>query len=173
MTAIDDTAYPTLSKLESSYPLEQLAEILKPTGKERVWARKNARSKEHREGLLITFKLFQKLGYFLPHNDISSTILNILKDLNIFSMGRRKFNEYLTSRAGERHQHIILTHFNVRPWSDENDKGELIDWLSFEAHAKENLEDLVNSAVENLIKEQRELPPFKTLLRYCKKSVTV
>jgi hypothetical protein len=61
MASIERTAYPRFKRHPTT---EALNDLYTPTIEELAFARKSARSDQHRLTLLILMKSFQRLGYF-------------------------------------------------------------------------------------------------------------
>jgi hypothetical protein len=77
MTAIERTAYPRFKRILSAKDLE---EVYTPTPSERFLALRSTKGTVAEIGFLVLLKTHQRLGRFLPLNDIPFSIRNhILK----------------------------------------------------------------------------------------------
>lgn len=130
MTAIERTAYPTFK----SCPLHQkeLDDFYTPTEKEMLFIQKKLRKNSNKKNAISTYeqhylntivllKSFQRLGYFpalrtVPKNIITH-IREHLKIKETLHLG------YKHSRILYRHQVIIRTYLNVKPYSRRREKN--------------------------------------------------
>ena len=173
MAFIDDTIYPQIIKYDHALSTQQFDSLLTPTEEELLWVKQSVRSIEHRAGFLIQLRLFGKLGYFPRYSDLIPAVFESLTRINSNFIGRRRLKNYFESRAAQRHQTDILKQLTVFAWSNQSDHQPLSNWLIEETYAKDRIEDVINAAIEYLLKNRKELPPFKTLVRICESVKTV
>ena len=78
MPTIQETAYP---RLKTHVSARDLAAIYTPTLDEQALAKQVTRGKAAHLGFLILLKTFQRLGYFMPVNQVPTAIVEHLAAL--------------------------------------------------------------------------------------------
>jgi TnpA family transposase len=167
MTAIERTAYPRFTRAPTA---QELREHYTPTEDELAFARRTARRIEQRHQLLVQLKTFQRLGYFLPldalPSEVSAHIGACLRLPPDESVGYSEF------RTLYRHQAAIRAYLRVI--SDSKQARHVATRAVFAAaHRMDHPADLINVALETLIKERFELPAFSTLDRLVRRVRTL
>lgn len=159
MASIERTAYPRFKRYYTAHELE---EIYTPTQAERTFARQATTGKDNYFTWIVLLKVFQRLGYFPQIADIPAAIiehihsvLDLPEDIGL----NCKYPPTLS-----RHRKAIRAYLQVIPF---NQKGrELITKIVEESALRmDNPADLINVAIEELIKKCYELPGFNTLDR--------
>lgn len=166
MTGINDTAYP---RLGSQPTAKELSAVYTPSPEELALAAAVAQRHAPRTGFLILLKTFQRLGYFLPIADVPTAIsLHIAKSSGFDALpdGLRAYDESKTRR---RHTDKILASLRVTPFGTDADKA-MNAALTTAATTKDDLADIVNVAIEELVRQRYELPGFTTLLRAARRA---
>lgn len=166
MASIERTSYP---RLKQNFTKTELKDFYTPTETEILFVKKTARQDETRLHLLIQLKIFQKLGYFPNLEDVPESLLKLLRralrvSADIFPIVSRNTN-YV-------HQIRVLELLNVKGY-DEAARKLLIKTVYEKAHVMDNPPDLINAAIEILIKENYELPAFSTIDRLAKRIRTL
>lgn len=158
MATIERTAYPRFKKNINS---KELVEIYTPNHEEIEVAHRVAKGEVQILNYILMLKSFQRLGYFPKIDEIPIEIVrhlssqfNIISDMDIS----------LPERTRYRYKNSIREYLNVTEF------GAIARHLITEATYKaaqvmNNPADLVNVAIETLIKERFELPAFSTLDR--------
>ena len=160
MPSIQDTAYPRFKKNITSKELDQ---IYTPTQDEIELARSKKRSPFAVLCFLIMFKTFQRLGYFvLIEESPPEVIKHIAKHLEIDS--KTDFSGYDRSGSRQRHLKEIRKILKISPY-DAHSKGIIEQAVIHASQTKEDLADIINVAIEELIRQRHELPAFSTLQR--------
>lgn len=162
MTSIERTAYPRFKKHISKKELEQ---VYTPNQTELTFISKLARKSELRFGATLLLKSFQRLGYFPAFNDIPRPIVQHIAELLNFQMSHNLDYEDRT---------LYRQHQNIRAYldvSEYNRKGTKIIETSMTTAAQvmDNPADIINVAIEELVRQRIELPAFSTLDRFAGK----
>jgi TnpA family transposase len=162
VASIERTAYPRFKRY---YTPNELDKIYTPTRIEIAFALKVTNGEENYFNLLVLLKVFQRLGYFPQIADIPLAIINHIRTA-LHLREDRSFN-YQYSPTLSRHKKAIRSYLQVIPF---NQKGKaLITKVIIESASRmDNPADLINVAIEEVVKERYELPGFNTLDRLVK-----
>jgi len=156
-----DTAYPLLKESPTG---RELQELFTPNLFELGFAGENTRQPIPRLGLLLLLKSFQKLGYFVRLSEIPpSIVLHIAKTIG-WNQIPDDLSAYDASTARFRHMALVRSYLGVTPFADTARKLMLRTSLA-SSRVREDLADIVNMAIEELIRQRYELPGFSTLFR--------
>ncbi|MGF1600438.1 MAG: Tn3 family transposase [Thermosynechococcaceae cyanobacterium] len=156
MTAIERTAYP---QFKARPTLKTLNEVYTPTSSEIQWARSHARFPTNVLALTILLKSFQRLGYFPALADIPSAIVEHVQACLDVSK-RIKLTPATSSLY--RFEKQIRTHLGVTSYGPEAHQIAVAA-VAKAALIKDHPADLINVAIEELIKSRFELPAYSTL----------
>lgn len=158
MASIERTAYPRLKK---HFTKSELHLFYTPTLEEIFFVRETARNDEPHLHLLVQLKTFQRLGYFPPLEDVPEAVIAHLRSALHLP---EECLPLVIQRTLYRHQNAVCRFLNVKSYGESARK--LIIKTVFEAaQVMDNPADLINAAIEELIKERFELPAFSTLDR--------
>ena len=161
MLSPSDTAYPLLKESPTG---RELQELFTPNLFELGFAGENTRQPIPRLGLLLLLKSFQKLGYFVRVAEIPPPIvLHIAKTIG-WNQIPDGLSAYDASTARFRHMDLVRFYLGVTPFADTARKLMLRTSLA-SSRVREDLADIVNMAIEELIRQRYELPGFSTLFR--------
>jgi hypothetical protein len=154
-----ETAYPRLKSHPSPH---ELTMVYTPTKDEVALAEGTARSELARLGFLVLLKTFQRLGYFVQLRDVPPTIGEHIAQTQGFLVVPGALANYDASGARRRHVPIIRAHQHVKPFGAE---GQVVLRRAVReaAFTKEDLADIINVAVEELVRQGFELPGFTTI----------
>ena len=159
MASIERTAYPRFKRY---YTLNELRAIYTPTPSEKALALANSTGQRNYFNFIVLLKTFQRLGYFPKLSSIPVPIVNYIRDsLNLpeeMDLG------YDQSRTLYRHRKAIRSYLKVTPF-DRQARHLITETVYQTAPVMDNPADLINVAVEILVKDRYELPGFKTLDR--------
>lgn len=157
MTSIERTAYPRLKRYFT--PLE-LAKFYTPTSSETKIALANTSGQDNYFNLIILLKTFRRLGYFPKLSEIPTQLVeHIRHSLNLPDKIKLGYDQ---NRTLYRHKKVIRSYLNVT--SFEKEARHLITLTIYQsAYVMDNPADLINVALEVLVKEHFELPGFYTL----------
>lgn len=161
MTLIDKTIYPQYDKPISKQYLEM---CFTPTREEINLSHNYVRGKPNICVFLINLKVIQNFHYFIPSHEIP---LKIIKHIKL-KLGIEKDIEIKFSERSVRRQRAQIRSY-LNKVSDLNMIRDLVynSVLEYES-IMENSADIFNAVLENLIKNNCELPAFSTLDRWIK-----
>ncbi len=158
MASIERTAYPRLKHLSNP---NELAAVYTPTDSELEFARLTARGDSQVLSVLVLLKTFQRLGYFPRLDEVPAAIVSHIRS---WVGSDTVFKASAPLRSLYRYQEAIRAHLGVSPY-DKQAQGVATRVMHAAAQVMENPADLVNVAIEELVKERYELPAFSTLDR--------
>lgn len=159
MRSISATAYPRFSARVSA---PELARLYTPTLREIDLAKRATRGGgAGRLAFLVALKAFQKLGRFPAPGEVPEAIVAHLRS-------RLGLPEDVPAtpppRSRQRHRDIVRQHLGVMAFGD-GARRLAEEAVAEAALAMDDPADLVNVAIEELVKERFELPAFSTLDR--------
>ena len=117
-----------------------------------------------RLGLLLLLKSFQKLGYFVRLAEIPLTIVRHIAKTLGWNQIPNGLSAYDASTARFRHIALVRSYVGVTPFAEAARKVMLRTCLA-SSRVREDLADIVNVAIEELVRQRYELPGFSTLFR--------
>lgn len=167
MASIERTAYPRFKRNPTARELETL---YTPTDGELHFARVIARIAQARFGLLLLLKAFQRLGYFPAVDEIPATIVEHVRAVAGFDAVASP--AYAEPRTLYRHHQAIRERLGVSAWSEEGLKLAS-ESMASAAEVMDNPADLINVAIEELVRQRIELPAFSTLDRLSRRIRTL
>ena len=158
MASIERTAYPRFKRRPTA---QELTDVYTPTPEEVAFARATARGPAPTLTLLVLLKAFQRLGYFPRLQDVPFPVL-----AHVRSCLRLPPDTTLevTPRTLYRHHLSIREFLQVTAWGAEA-RHVAITAVHQAAQAKDAPADLVNVAIEELVRQRFELPAFSALDR--------
>lgn len=111
--------------------------------------------------LMVMLKSFQRLGYFVDLESVPTAIIaHVRKSLNFSG----KVSAIPSVRSRRYYQQAIRVYLNVKPY-DRTASKLAATVIAGAAVVMEHPADLLNVAIEELVKERYELPAFSTLDR--------
>lgn len=159
MASIERTAYPRFKR----NPLVKELEVLyTPTKDELDFARAMARKAQPRLGLLLLLKSFQRLGYFPAAEEIPQAIVQHVRTAS--GMDAEVPPVYVELRTLYRHRQVVRERLGVSAWGEDGLRVTS-EAMSAAAQVMDNPADLINVAIEELVRQRIELPAFSTLDR--------
>jgi hypothetical protein len=158
MTAVDRTAYP---RFKRTYSARELSEIYTPTPDEIQFATTTARSDRLRFNLLVLLKCFQRLGSFPALDEIPEVLITHIRTSMGLGPAQAAFG-YDTPRTLYRHHKLIRAYLRVTPYGKAA-RHQAALAIREAARRMDRPADLINVAIERLVKERCELPAFSTL----------
>ena len=138
-----------------------LQELFNPSFDERKWARGVARTPETQVALLVHLKIFQTIGRFMSVGDVPlAGVEYVARKMAIDS------DATLTCpiRTHFRHRQAILSRLKVTAWGAAG-RALAQATMSKTARARTDPADIMNSAIDALIRHDFELPPLTILRR--------
>lgn len=159
MTSIERTAYPRFTRLPTS---RELHEGYTPTAPERAFGARAARTERHLLGVLVLLKAFQRLGYFPRLETVPAAVIAHLRSCLQLEPGVQP--GYETPRTLYRHHQAIRDYLAVQPYGP-HPRHLAVAAVYAAAQVMDHPPDLINVAVEELVRQRCELPAFSTLDR--------
>src|SRR5580704_691189 len=161
MPTAHETAYP---RLKTSISRRELIELYTPTPAEVELATGVSKGEPARLAFLILLKTFQRLGYFIALRDVPRGIVeHIGNDLGMLIVPD-SLAEYDESGTRRRHVPIIRKYLRVKNF-DEGGQALLSSTVRLAAARMEDLADIINVAIEELVRHSFELPGFTSLIK--------
>ena len=156
MTSIERTAYPRFGRLVSARELTGMS----PSADEVAWARDLARSDAHLLALVLSLKCFQRLGYFPKREDVPGAVVDhVRRCLDLADVVQPEVG---SERTGTSQRQLVRERVGVA-LDPERARVVASDAIRAAAEVKNNPPDLINVALEMLVKASLELPGFSTL----------
>lgn len=157
MTALDRTAYPRFTRPPTAL---ELYELYTPTEEELTFVTRVTRSTEHRLHMMVLLKVFQRLGYVPDLADIPPDIILHLQP--IVGMNPDGIIPTLDERTRRKHASAVRHHLGV--WrANQAVRARMERAIRAAAAHMDNPADLINAAIEELIRQRCELPAYSTL----------
>jgi TnpA family transposase len=161
MPTITDTAYPRLPTRPSPTELEG---AFSPTDTERAFVARRTRRPGPRLALLVLLKTFQRLGYFVRIAEVPSVIVTHIAAVTGLTGAVDGLEDYDDTTYRIRLTALVRGFLNVIGY--DQSAREIVVRASIEAaRTRDDLTDIVNVAIEELIRCRFELPAFGTLLK--------
>jgi hypothetical protein len=138
-----------------------LQQLFSPSFDDRKWAPTVTRTVESQVALLVQLKIFQTTGRFLRPVDVPHAAIEYVA----YRMGV-EFGSHMISptRTLFRHRKAVLKHLKVVPWGTEARALAMITMCKT-AQVRTDPADIINSAIDALIRRDFELPTLVTLRR--------
>ena len=157
MTSIERTAYPRFGRMVPARELDGLS----PLPDEIEWARGRTRSDEHLLALVVSLKCFQRLGYFPRGEQVPEVVVEHIRDCLGLDEGTIPD---AAERTAEWQRELVRERVGA---VFDPERARLVAEGAIKAAAavKNHPPDLINVALELLVKESLELPGFSTLDR--------
>jgi len=156
-----DTAYPRFKTRLTSAELER---FYTPTDEELAFCANVTRLPTTQLGFVVLLKTFQRLGYFVPSNEVPEAIIEHIATVINRRADREGLCRYDQSEARRNHLAAVRRFLEVKPFSTQG-KTLLRATLTEAALTKEDVADIVNVGIEILARHRYELPAFDTLVR--------
>lgn len=162
MPSISDTVYPHLKANPSQKELRQL---FTPSPEEKLFSWEHTSEPVQTVRLLIWLKVFQRLGYFPAADEIPD---RIVEHIAIAAEAEYKpamlHGAYERSRLKWTHHAIVRGFLGVTAYGEVARKSAITACLEA-ATTRDDLVDIINVAIEQLIRQRYELPAFSSLMR--------
>jgi hypothetical protein len=157
VTSIERTAYP---RFRRAVPVRELHESFTPGLEEIAWAREPTRSSQGLLTLLVLLKSFQRLGCFPDLFEVPVCVVDHVRR----AVGLPATIELATEagRTGKRYRDWVRRRVGVAydPAAARKLAEQVIEAA---AQVKDNPADLINVALEELVRARLELPGYSTL----------
>jgi TnpA family transposase len=158
ITVISRTAYPQFKSYPSN---KELYELYTPTVEETEFVISRTKSKTGLLGLMVMLKSFQRLGYYThPELVPQPIIIHLRTCLELDD----QVSPIPSIRSIRYYQEAIREYLNISPY---NNQGQELAAIAIKnaAFVRDHPADLINVAIEELIRQRYELPAFSTLDR--------
>jgi hypothetical protein len=157
VASVERTAYPRFKRAVSD---RELHESFTPGLAESKWARELTRSPEHCLALVVWLKSFQRLGYFPDLFEVPIAVVEHVR--GYLGMGPGVEPRHDFDRTAKRHRSWVRQRLGVAYDMEHARKlAEQAIWDA--AQTKDNPADLINVALEELVRARLELPAYSTL----------
>ncbi|MEU9831816.1 DUF4158 domain-containing protein [Streptosporangium sp. NPDC048047] len=157
MASIDRTAYPRFARAVSA---RELAEVFTPSTDEMEWARSKTQDDQHFLALLVWLKAYQRLGYFPKLADVPAVVTQRVR--SVVGLPDDVVLAEAAERSAKRHCSFVRTHLGV-DYDPAGVRAVATEAIRKAAQAKDNPADLINVALEELVRARCELPGYTTL----------
>jgi len=148
VTSIEHTAYPRLKRTLTPKELDQ---IYTPTPAELFLAHRTAKGPVATLGFLVHLKFFQRLGYAVAKNEIPASIVDHIAARATLLLSPHDLVGYDDSGTRRRHLPLIREALEIPPCDPPAQKVFLRAMVEA-ARTKDNLADLINVALEELVR---------------------
>ena len=157
MTSIDRTAYPRFKRMITT---RELADSFTPSNEEIEWARDTTLSNPHLLALTVWLKSYQRLGYFPKLDEVPEIVVDHIRAALRLSAG--VVAEVDATRTAKRHRELVRKRLGVK-YNSVQARILAEEAIRTAAQTKDNPADLINVALDVLIKQGCELPGYTTL----------
>jgi len=160
MASIERTAYPRFPR---TITLKDLQSSFTPTPDEIQWVNSKARGANSRIGLATLLKCFQYLHYFPDLELIPAEVVQHVAAT--LSQPAATALEYAGQWANTLYRHFaaVRDFLGVKPYDDKLARKVLVQIALGAAHIVNTRVDVINVAINDLIRLGFELPVFRTL----------
>jgi hypothetical protein len=159
--SVEETAYPRLKNNPSPQALEDL---YTPTDEEIALAKRTARGEVATVGFLVLLKTFQTVGYPIQIAQVPSTIIRQVATTLNSQLSSADVAGYDASGTRRRHLIAIRQHLNIKAFGPEAQQV-IVTAMEIAVQTQHDLVDLINVALEELVRQRFELPGFTTVVQ--------
>lgn len=165
MPSLQDTAYP---RLKHSVSAKELTTLYTPTADELALATRVARGRVPQVAFLILLKTFQRLGYAMQLAEVPASIVHHIAVASGQTITAAELKAYDASATRKRHLTLVRQQLAIKGYSRA---AEPVIEAVMErvAQTQQDLVDLINAAIEELVRQRYELPAFSTLVRIARR----
>ena len=128
------------------------------------WLAAGPRVRSPQLGFLVLLKLFQRLGRPVLVADAPRSLIEHVARVAGIVASSLRLEGYDRSGTRRRHLAVIRQHLGVSPYGPAA-RHAMVRALAEAASTKHELEDLINVAIEQLVRQRFELPAFDTVNR--------
>lgn len=158
MASIERTAYPRFKTRPSAAELE---EVYSPRPEEAKLGRTSTRGEGQLLGFVLMLKSFQRLGYFPMPDEVPEAVVSHIR----LRLGLPTEAEpALPERSRYSYHAIIREYLGVEAYG-EAARRVATKTMREAAFSMDDPADLINAAIEELVRKRYELPGFSTLNR--------
>jgi Domain of unknown function (DUF4158) len=157
VASIDRTAYPRFKRVVSA---REVAESFTPSGDEIDWARTKTTTDGHLLALTVLLKSYQRLGYFPKLVDVPEPVVVHVRA--VLGLAESVVASHDSDRTLWRHREFVRTRLGV-VYEPARVRAVAEAAIRAAAQTKDNPADLINVALEELVRQSCELPGYTTL----------
>ena len=161
MPSVEETAYPRLKHNPSPTALETL---YTPTTEEIALAQRTTRGELPTLSFLVLLKTFQVVGYPVQITEVPSAIIHRVAKTLESSLTPKDLAGYDASGTRRRHLSAIRQQLKIEA-SGPAAQQALTTAMEKMVEIQHDLVDLINVAIEELVRQRFELPGFTTLVQ--------
>jgi hypothetical protein len=143
-------------------PARELAEAFTPTVAEVAWAREKTQSDQHLLALVVWLKSYQRLGHFPKLDEVPAAVVEHVRGL--LDLSGEVTAEHDADRTAKWHRGLVRSFMGVK-YDSGKARAIAEEAIRRAVTTKDNPADLINVALEELVRARRELPGFSTLDR--------
>lgn len=158
VTSIDRTAYPRFARVLAA---RELAEVFTPTEAEVEWARSRTDDEHHLLALVVWLKSYQRLGYFPKLDEVPSTVAGHIRQVLGLADDEVALRQ-AASASAKRHRALVRKRLGVA-YEAARVRQVAEAAIRKAVQSKDNPADLINVALEELVRARCELPGYTTL----------
>ncbi len=138
----------------------ELSEAFTPTDAEAEWARTKTQDQQHLLALVVWLKSYQRLGYFPKVEDAPLLVVRHVRD--ILGLGEDVALKRAAVRSAKRHREFVRKRMKV-VYDGAGVRKVAEEAIRRAVLTKDNPADLINVALEELVRARCELPGYTTL----------
>ncbi|MEV5322724.1 Tn3 family transposase [Nonomuraea sp. NPDC052634] len=157
MTWIERTAYPQFKRLTSARVLHV---FFTPSSEEVAWAEQRTGSLESRFALVLALKCFQKMARFPAPDEIPEVVIDHVR--RCLELPEDVWPDHGASRSAKAHRKLVRQRQGVK-YDAGRARAIAAAAIRKAAQAKNNPTDLINVAIEELLRLRLELLGYTTL----------
>jgi TnpA family transposase len=157
VVSIERTAYP---RFRPVVPSRELQDAYTPSLREVAWARGVTRSEGHLLSLAVLLKCFQRLGYFPRVDEVPGAVVEHVRGCLELPPGVTVAPD--SERTLRHHKALVRNRLQVVA-EPARARAVAAAAIRAAAHVKDNPADLINVALEELVRARCELPGYTTL----------
>lgn len=167
MVSVNETAYP---RLKANSTPKDIEAIFTPSPAEIAFANVQAQRPAPRIAFLVLLKTFQRLGYFPRLADVPSSVRSYIAKTAGFTDAEIPPSEAIENKNNRiRHTSRILSYLRVSAYGEAAEEV-MIGAATSAAVTKDDIADIINIAIEELVRQRYELPGFSTILKAARKA---
>jgi hypothetical protein len=157
VASINRTAYPRFKRVVLG---RELAEAFSLTANELAWVRSRTQTGQHQLALAVWLKSYQRLGYFPKLEDVPPVIVDHVR--GGLGLGEEVLAAHESPRTAKWHRQVVREFIGV-VYEPAKVRVVAESAIRKAVQTKDNPADLVNVALEELVRQRCELPGFTTL----------
>ena len=161
MPNISDTVYP---RLKANPSAKELDKIFTPSPEEKQFAWQSTTDDSQTLRLLVWLKIFQRLGYFPALDEISERIFEHIAESIGAVHDPVNLHDYSRSSQKWVHHGYVREFLGVTAYGEEARKVAAAASVEA-ATTRYDLVDIINVAIEELVRNRYELPGYSSLVK--------